>query len=162
MAHALNGEQLQCLAEAFITQIDFLGSFAKDELIYLLSKKKPVSCAFVNTHPRYKPGEHWTAIYFPVNRNERPEFFDSYGKTCTDYGFDVLAGLNPRMANGGQIQSSNSDYCGFYCLYYLFFKQPSEANYNFNPPFGGNGASNDKVVLNFVNSMRYKLKRFNC
>ncbi len=162
MAHALNGEQLECLAGAFITGFKFLGSFAKDELVYMLSKKKPRSCAIVNTHPRHKPGEHWTALYFPANHGEQPEFFDSFGKTYKDYGFDELAGLNIRAANGGQIQSSNSVYCGFYCLYYLFYKQPSEANSGFNPPFGENGPSNDKVVLNFVKSMRYKLFQFNC
>ncbi len=49
---------------------------------YELQKSRPTAF-IVNSDPNFKPGKHWTAIYFPRFHsnisNAIPEFFDPYG-----------------------------------------------------------------------------------
>jgi hypothetical protein len=74
-----------------------------------------------NTHPSYKPGQHWVAFY--VDSRRRGEYFDSFGRIspaiiehyidrhCVDWLF-----------NAKQLQSAVSKYCGFYCCFYCVLR----------------------------------------
>jgi hypothetical protein len=75
-----------------------------------------------NTDPSWLPGKHWVAFYFP--KNDLPEFFDSFGHPPNFYtpDFSSFLKLNSPtecyIFNQWQLQSSNSNVCGLYCVLY--------------------------------------------
>ena len=50
---------------------------AKDELPH--RKPKDVRAYVINTDESHLPGTHWIAVYFPEDKNNGVEYFDSYG-----------------------------------------------------------------------------------
>lgn len=71
-----------------------------------------------NTQTSDSTGEHWVVFYF---RKKGPdEFFDSLGNAPEYYSVNFETLLNkPYLLTLDQIQSSNSDKCGLYCIYYV-------------------------------------------
>jgi len=65
-------------------------------------------------------GTHWLCLY--QNSNDTLEMFDSGGRSPSAYDLD---GKLPRAKfftyNDRRLQG-NSDVCGVYCMYYLFYK----------------------------------------
>ena len=76
----------------------------------------------VNTENHIQRGKHWCAFY--VYRKGCGEFFDSYGHESSYYNnnFDIFfkkyASENG-LINRRRLQSSSSNVCGLYCLFYL-------------------------------------------
>lgn len=95
------------------------GVFPCDKLP--INLRKP-ALIVANTHPSFKPGEHWVAFYF--DEHGQAEYFDSYGlrpsnkyfkrflsRNCSKYGF-----------NRHRLQSDFTSLCGNYCCIYLYNK----------------------------------------
>ena len=94
---------------------------------YELQKSRPTAF-IVNSDPNFKPGKHWTAIYFPRFHsnisNAIPEFFDPYGLPPSTYGKEIVHFLKVNTIsqyayNSLQVQENSSTLCGLYCCYYL-------------------------------------------
>merc|ERR1712074_529427 len=66
-------------------------------------------------------GMHWVAFHFPAEGT--PEFFDSFGRDPESYHkrFEwVLIANGPNYVKSvRQVQPSDSDTCGLYCVHYL-------------------------------------------
>ena len=123
----------------------FCGVFAADQL----PKLKTFPCGFVaNTDPSTEPGMHWVAFYFPSTG--KGEFFDSYGHPPEYYGFDEIETWNTRP-----IQSSWSEVCGQYCIFYLYHKARGYSMSKIVNLF------TDKPNLNDCNVACYVKKHFN-
>ena len=93
----------------------FGGVFAADELPKTFDT---FPYGFVaNTDPSTEPGTHWVAFYFPSH--DKGEFFDSYGYPPEHYG---LESYDIETWNKYKLQSSWSNVCGQYCIFYLYHK----------------------------------------
>ncbi len=159
MADALNTRQIECILSGCLNESEYLGTFAKDELRFLLAKKRPDSCAIVNNQPRRYGGQHWLALYF---HRGGIDFFDSFGKSWASYGFVELEPEVTKIVNERRLQSPNSPYCAHYCIYYLYHRQFSRVETLFDRSFGPSTTSNDEIVFRFVNSLRYNLSLLSC
>ena len=95
----------------------FIGVFARDEL----PEELTYPCCFVlNTQNRSEKGEHWLA--FCYNSKRICYFFDSYGLSPYYYNLNnyVANSSDNFIWNMRRIQG-DSNYCGFYCIFYLIF-----------------------------------------
>ena len=123
----------------------FVGVFAADQL----PKINTFPCGFVaNTDPSTEPGTPWVAFYFPSIG--KGEFFDSYGHRPQYYGFDETETWNTRT-----LQSSWSEVCGQYCIFYLYHKSRGYSMSKIVNLF------TDKANLNDCNVACYVKKHFN-
>ena len=100
------------------TKKDFLGVFPRDKLPnnFLTS-----SCFIFNTHKSNQPGEHWLAFFIDKKRNV--EFFDPIGLHPNLYGLDkyIKKKFQKKIIfSNKRIQGYQSNYCGIYCIYFLF------------------------------------------
>ncbi len=87
------------------------GVFARNELPTCLLPGGYV----VNSEDRGSPGQHWMCVY--VAEDGQVEFMDSLGRKPTDYK------LNLRCTYySAPVQGKNTDSCGLYVLYYLFWR----------------------------------------
>ena len=92
-------------------KINFLGVFPRDQLPRITTY--PFSL-IVNTDKHDEKGEHWLAIY--VGKNKNCEFFDSFGFSEKDYGFESYIRTFSRnySHNKLQMQDISSNACGYY------------------------------------------------
>ena len=67
-----------------------------------------------NTDPSSKPGQHW--VLFFKRRNERPIYFDSYGKQPSFYNKEWRPFDNFRRSTE-DFQQKHTTVCGDHCLY---------------------------------------------
>lgn len=77
------------------------------------------SAFVINNQKRNQPGQHWLAVYY--DKNGSCEFFDSFGMHPSFYGLEKLIRY-PFNYNKIQLQSNNSYYCGYYCIYFILLK----------------------------------------
>jgi hypothetical protein len=116
----------------------------------------------VNADPSTKPGRHWMALYFDVNR--RCDFFDSLGRHPLTYGEDFHEYTN--QLRGGvwrcveRTQGALSNVCGQYCVFFIACRcRDFSAEYvagRFTPL---NREENDRRVVSFFRrfSRAYRL-----
>ena len=132
----------QALKHNTFTKKIFVGVFAADELPTL----NTFPSGFVaNTDPSTEPGTHWVAFYFPSR--EKGEFFDSYGHPPEHYGFKSY---NIETWNQHKLQSSWSNVCGQYCIFYLYHKSRGYSMSKIVNMFTDNTAINDSKVACYV------------
>lgn len=83
--------------------------------------KKP-ALVVANTHPSFKPGEHWVAFHF--DENGKGEYFDSYGSRPINKYFKQFLNRNciKYVFNKQRLQSDFTSLCGNYCCIYLYNK----------------------------------------
>ena len=121
----------------------FGGVFAADELPKIMNT---FPCGFVaNTDPSTEPGTHWVAFYFPSR--EKGEFFDSYGYPPEHYGFESY---KIETWNKHKLQSSWSNVCGQYCIFYLYHKSRGYSMSKIVNLFTDNTSINDCNVACYV------------
>ena len=97
-------------------RIIFKGVFPRDHL----PNKIQYSTAFIiNTHPSYKRGEHWLAVYY--DDKGKCTFFDSFGLHPSFYRLEGFLNKtsNEWEYNKQQLQSVSSMACGYYCIYFI-------------------------------------------
>ncbi|KAF2891410.1 hypothetical protein ILUMI_14763 [Ignelater luminosus] len=98
-----------------------------------------------NTDPSFRPGQHWNAFF--IDENGYGEYFDSFGRPPEGNHMKFLEQNSVTWCYNSQIlQSFTSDFCGIYCLVYLYFKPHSVSSLEFLNMFNDDLASNDCVV----------------
>ena len=126
------------------TEKTFCGVFAADELPII----NTFPCGFVaNTDPSTEPGTHWVPFYFPSR--EKGEFFDSYGYPPEHYG-EPFKSYKIETWNKRKIQSSCSEVCGQYCIFYLYHKSRGYSMSKIVSLFSSNTNLNDCNVACYV------------
>jgi|688.fasta_scaffold17848_7 hypothetical protein len=132
MTFALNGKQIyEILNSDDYSHKIFKAVLPRDKLP---NKVKYPSAYIINTQGSSHPGEHWLAIYYDKNGN--CDFFDSFGLNPAIYGFiDFLNKTCKKWNyNNKQIQSLMSEFCGYYCTYFILLRSrniPMECILNF-------------------------------
>jgi hypothetical protein len=115
-------------------------------------------CLIVNNQNSLEPGEHWLAIYIPWP-GRHLEFYDSYGRGIASYpqNFANFARRNNLsiVENIVQVQNYNSEYCGHYCIYFLYKRLSRKTPMSIYAQFSSNYANNDRMIHNFVKSKCY-------
>lgn len=95
------------------------GVFASNTLPQIVTQYP--SAFIVNTQPLPFPGEHWVALI--MHSPTQAEFFDSLGKSPTDYSQDIQNFLKKNSVQYNfksiQLQPRYSDLCGLYVLVFL-------------------------------------------
>ena len=127
----------------------FVGVFPRDKLP---SKVPYPSALIVNTHPMGSPGEHWLAMFF--NKAKNCEFFDSFGFTAKDYGFEkYIESLSREYKNNVfQMQDIDSNACGYYSIYFILLKSRGFSLEDINNLFSKtNFKINDYLISHIVN-----------
>jgi len=114
------------------------GIFARDELPATLLPGGYI----MNNKPRGDPGEHWIALWIGT---DRVEFMDSLGRTPHAYKWKTPATYNPN-----QLQKKDSDTCGAYCLYFLYYRSRNISMQHILEVFSDDCVENDKYVSDFV------------
>ncbi len=126
----------------------FCGVFAADQLPKSLST---FPCGFVaNTDPSTEPGTHWVVFHFPNHKT--CEFFDSYGQQPEHYSESFKTYLEPFewKRNVRKLQSSWTEVCGHYCIFYLYQRACGHSMKNIVSMFGNNTLLNDRNVSCYV------------
>jgi len=128
---------------------DFIGVFAQNELSSLLITSYPVSFV-VNLDNINQSGSHWIGIRIS---NKQLEIYDSFAldpnswskkprrllKFISRYKKSHKILLTPRL------QSSLSNMCGFYCIYFILFRL-HRSFYNCLSVFSQNLMQNDRIL----------------
>jgi len=154
----MNTRQLECVINCDSVMKDkVIGVYARDQIP---TRIESFPCGLiVNTDKSYLPGRHWLAFYF--ESKDKVEFFDSYGHSPEYFNFTA------DVYNNKRLQSSTSDVCGQYCLYFLLNRCRGLPMKAFVNQFGNNYQENDAFVNNFIlQSFPYcfnsKCQRQNC
>ena len=153
----MNSEQLSSvLTKSFHgTKSNFLGVFPSDHApcVHDVSTKAP--CAYIlNTDPCTEPGTHWVAFYYPTSNSL--EFFDSFGRSPSDYGFSIPNTLRVTH-NTLSFQPLDSYLCGHYCIMYLHQRAYDISLSSIVNHLSGRSPRNsDHVVFDFVSNLVQK------
>ena len=132
---------------------DFLGCFAEDELESLTLRKLPCYL-IVNIDSSNLEGSHWIALGL---FQDRLEIQDPLGFTifnwarvpCKLMKFCHLYGSRRKILVAKRVQPSLSVLCGFYCIYYVIFRQIFSMR-KIQSVFGANLNKNDsRLIKNF-------------
>ena len=91
---------------------DCWGVFARDEL----PKDLLPGGYIVNTDNKDKPGQHWIALWV---EKEYLDIMDSLGNSPEYYGWSFNI---QTIYNTKRLQRPESDACGKFCLYFLFYR----------------------------------------
>jgi hypothetical protein len=102
-----------------------------------------------NTDTSNGPGEHWIAIYWPIEGE--PLYFDSYGLIPQHKEFTRYLGKN-YYYNGIQLQSPFSATCGQYAIFFTAMACRGCTMKQIQDTFDRrNLLENDNVVTQFIN-----------
>jgi hypothetical protein len=113
-------ELVDLLNKNYYSRRYFCGVLALDEVPL---KKINHQCAFiVNTQKSSQPGQHWFGVFVP--RHGPIEYFDSYGQPPRQQRIYDFISVNKRgfIYNNKRIQSHNSENCGQFTLFYIYFR----------------------------------------
>ncbi len=105
-----------------IRSLAFVGIFPKDKIP--LSINHYPYCFIANTEISYSSGKHWVVFYY--HSEYLLEFFDSLGHSPNFYNFPIESKVICTSLHS-PIQSSNSNLCALFCLYYLYCKSKSKS-----------------------------------
>lgn len=113
------GEDFYCIIQHDSRlSINFKGVYAANELPSQLPVR---GLAIVNCCNRNKPGKHWIALC--QESESTLEMFDSFGFGPEMYNLEnKLPKSEIIKYNSKQLQHPTSEVCGYYCLYYCYFK----------------------------------------
>lgn len=98
----------------------FQGVYASDTLPIHITKL-PI-LLICNTDPISKPGEHWVSIF--ISQKRKGEYFDSFGLPPSNQNIINFLKRNCKELkyNKHMIQSLFSNYCGQFCIMYVYHK----------------------------------------
>ena len=148
----MNTSQLQCCINSIpILRKSILGVFAADQLPPNLH----FPCGFIaNTDDHLNQGQHWCSFFFP--NSTTVEYFDSYGKPIeyfNSYFLEYTSTFTHIVVNSKQLQSTYSDVCGMYCLFFLLQGLSGLTCYDIIHRFSNAHTNNDCLVYNFIRSV---------
>ena len=149
----LHSGEIDCLVSRIISSIPlggrrlrWLGVFARDELPDLPMEKRPFALV-INTDPHDKPGQHWLAIYAPI---EGPyELFDSFGLAPSFYALDFVGPTHSLYS----LQSYSSSLCGHYCIYFIYLRSREHSFQNIIE-YLHRVLCPDRYILEYVHKLR--------
>lgn len=104
----------------------------------------------LNTDKSTGPGEHWCiAIIFD---RDRTEFFDSFGKKPSHYGFDkiLLPHTNHIFFNEYPVQTAFSSTCGHHCIFWALHRSHGKPANEIMKFYTSDCVRNDRMVHGFV------------
>ena len=115
-------------------------------------KKSKINFGVVNYHNYKQPGSHWVAYYYDPNE-PYTRFFDSYGLAPSNRIKTFLLSLGkPIVFNAKMIQSTNSNRCGWYSIYFILASVQGTDYMNIISNFMSEGKlSNDKTLIKLLN-----------
>ena len=127
----------------------FNGIFAIDDLIFPISDMN--GYLICNTDESYNKGKHWVVIYIDKNKKE-VEYFDSLGKRPCERFIKFMRedSNNYIIHNTKKLQSSLSDSCGFFCLYFIYFRCRNINYKSIIDNFSSSTYENEKHVEKFI------------
>ena len=151
----MNTYQLQCSIDCDVEmRRKIIGVFAADEIP---RRFQSLPYGFiVNTDPQQLPGKHWIACY--VNSNKILETFDSYGLspgTLSPFIDHFMDTFERTLVSTKRLQSSDTNVCGQYCLFYLMCRCRGYSMKDITDLFSDNLKLNDQYVYNFVEERFY-------
>ena len=105
-----------------------------------------------NVDTSEKSGSHWVVFYF--TKDQKGEFFDSYGLPPSNYTRTFSPFLNNNSNdwsfNSVTLQSIDSKVCGHYCLYFALFRSRQVSISTIVNRFSSNKSRNDFLVQRFI------------
>jgi len=143
----LTNQYLEDLTSTFI-KMNFLGVFPSDATPKCNKRR---FCIIFNLSKHDEPGSHFIAI---IKNKSNIIYFDSFGNKCDNNSIIkfMKSFKLPIKYNTKSIQSIVSNFCGYYCFYFLyicFLKcKPLFQFINMFPK--NNCISNDKFLLSFI------------
>lgn len=151
----MNTAQLQCVVDCDIYMKNrVLGVYSADQIPSHLPCGRGI---IVNTDPAYLCGRHWVA--FCLNQNNELQCFDSYGKSPATYSVHLrlfMLLFSKIVKPFQQLQGSNSNVCGQYCLLYLMCRCRGFSMKEVYHLFCNKTHINDEFVYNLIK------KEFEC
>ena len=126
----------------------FYGIYAIDQLIFELPDKE---CFLVcNTDESFKTGKHWVVIYIN-SKTGNIEYFDSLGKKPLDKFLSFMRQDKRNIIyNVKRLQSTSSDSCAFFCLYFIYLRCRGIAFKYLLNSFSFSLLENEKFVREFI------------
>ena len=126
----------------------FGGIFAKDQLVFELPNKEIFFIC--NTDISSSEGKHWVVIYLPREGNNI-EYFDSLGKRQDNLFVHFMSKSNRFVLyNKIRLQSSVSEACAYYCLYFVYFRCRGVSFIDILTSFSIDLNVNEKDVIKFI------------
>jgi hypothetical protein len=135
------------LFENKITKKFFRGCFPSDNIP--ICNEFPCSMV-VNTDPKGKPGEHWTALF--IRNKDHVLYFDSYGRDPVENMAKYMENFEKVTKNKRGFQSVLSNNCGFYSISFVYFVSLGIGFDKFLKILT-NSNDSDLFVKNFVNAL---------
>ena len=137
-------------------QGQFVGVFSRDQIPSSKQFSRYPAYFISNTDNSKGTGKHLVAFYF--SSPTQLEFFDSFARLYSDYGFNSITDLYPNLQEvikvNRRIQDNYSCVCGHFCLYFLVFRLH---NYSLNQILRSfsvhDTAWNDKQVFSFIKQL---------
>ena len=127
----------------------------------LLPRASPNTSFVVNTDTSTQRGEHWVAVHVD---DKNFYFFDSFGRAIDEFDEPFISYLN-KAAEGFVIKTSSqnlqyifSDFCGLWCIYYLWCKFTSY-KYMFRH-FSRDNLENDEKLYNIMDFLNRILPNY--
>jgi len=146
----MNSSDLRNILCAFVPKDYETGVYACDQLNVINSNRFAIIC---NNQISTQRGMHWIA-FFKKNSTECTEMFDSFGMPVNFYLNHVSNFLkrkgNSVTRNDSQLQSSYSNYCGQFCVYFLAMRIKGVTFNEIIKSFSLNYTKNDFKVYWFV------------
>ena len=90
-----------------------------------------------------KKGTHWTAFI----KDKNNLYFDSFGEVPPNQIHNLL---KKYTYNNKDVQSFDSDACGYYCIAFLKWLQNGLSFKDFVDSFEKNALSNDKIIGGYI------------
>lgn len=143
-------EILRWISLDILSSSYFGGMFSIDQLTFPLPNRN--AFFICNTDVYKNKGKHWVVIYF--NKNDKfIEYFDSLGKKPSKEFINFMSQSGkPILYNVKRIQSSISDACGFFCLYFIHLRCRHINFYSIVNNFSSNLKQNEKYAIDYVNN----------
>ena len=125
----------------------FIGVFARDQLPV---KVKWPSCMVINTDKSNQPGSHWLAVNYDKDGN--CDFFDSFGNSPSIFNLKkYFESTSISLSfNNKKIQGSFSEFCGHYCLVFLYFRCRGKSLETIENLFNNSADSNENLIKKII------------
>lgn len=143
-------ELLNFIIKDSLTLSKFGGIFAVDQLTFLIPNREIFYIC--NTDISSKEGLHWVVIYSGF-KDSSISYFDPLGEKPSSEFINFMSNnVKKRIQfNSKRLQSSYSEHCGYYCLYFIHEICRGLSFENIVNNFSSNLDVNENFVIDFVN-----------
>lgn len=138
-----------------VTNKYFGGVHSCDKVNQVKIKENESVCIVVNTATSEDAGVHWILLFKPRN-GEKMIFFDSFGKSPSDYGnclreatiyFSTHTSFSGKYARSTKVlQSDEAAVCGIYCIFAAYQLCRNKTINTIENMFSNNRIENDRKI----------------